>query len=496
MVQRIAADLVARLRVLLDLGLGYLTMERSTPTLSPGELQRLRLATQVHSNLFGVVYVLDEPSAGLHPADTEALLMAFERLRAAGNSLFVVEHDLDVIRHADWIVDVGPGAGEQGGHILYSGPPQGLEQIKLSQTRRYLFGHQTAGRRVPRNPKGWLKLKGVTGNNLNQVDVAFPLGVFTTVTGVSGSGKSSLVSQALVELVAQHLGDPLFGEEEVEGLEAEPLTVTGGKIVGGMQGIKRLVRVDQTPIGRTPRSNLATYTGLFDHVRTLFAETNMARARHYDAGRFSFNVAKGRCPTCKGEGFVCVELLFLPSVYAPCQTCQGTRYNPKTLEIQFRGKNIADVLALTVNGAWEFFAGEQQVRRSIEVLREVGLGYLRLGQPATELSGGEAQRIKLATELQRVQRGATLYVLDEPTTGLHAADVDRLMAQLEALVASGNTVIVVEQDMRVVAGSDWVMDIGPNAGDEGGRVVASGTPAEIAATSASRTAPYLMPFLA
>jgi excinuclease ABC subunit A len=496
-VQRIAADLVARLRVLLDLGLGYLTIERSTPTLSPGELQRLRLATQVHSNLFGVVYVLDEPSAGLHPADTEALLMAFERLRAAGNSLFVVEHDLDVIRHADWIVDVGPGAGEQGGQILYSGPPHGLEQVKPSQTRRYLFGDPIVSRRAPRNPKRWLKLKGITRNNLNQMDVAFPLGVFTTVTGVSGSGKSSLVSQALVELVAQHLGDPpLFGEEEVEGLEAEPMTVTGGKIVSGMQGVKRLVRVDQTPIGRTPRSNLATYTGLFDHVRTLFAETKMARARHYDAGRFSFNVAKGRCPTCKGEGFVCVELLFLPSVYAPCQTCQGTRYNPKTLEIQFRGKNIADVLALTVDDAWEFFAGEQQLRRSIEVLREVGLGYLRLGQPATELSGGEAQRIKLATELQRVQRGATLYVLDEPTTGLHAADVDKLMAQLDALVASGNTVIVVEHDMRVVAGSDWVMDIGPNAGDEGGRVVASGTPAEIAATSASRTAPYLMPFLA
>ncbi len=495
-VQRIAADLVARLRVLLDLGLGYLTMERSTPTLSPGELQRLRLATQVHSNLFGVVYVLDEPSAGLHPADTEALLVAFERLRAAGNSLFVVEHDLDVIRHADWIVDVGPAAGEDGGQILYSGPPQGLEQVKASETRRYLFGHQAANRRAPRTPRGWLKLKSVTRNNLNHVDVAFPLGVFTTVTGVSGSGKSSLVSQALVELVAQHLGDPLLlEEEEVESLEAEPLTVTGGKIVSGMQDIKRLVRVDQTPIGRTPRSNLATYTGLFDHVRALFAATKMARARHYDAGRFSFNVAKGRCPTCKGEGFVCVELLFLPSVYAPCQTCQGTRYNPKTLEIQFRGKNIAEVLALTVDAAWEFFAGEQQLRRSIQVLREVGLGYLRLGQPATELSGGEAQRIKLATELQRVQRGATLYVLDEPTTGLHAADVDKLMAQLDALVAAGNTVIVVEHDMRVVAGSDWVMDIGPNAGDEGGQVVASGTPAEIAATSASRTATYLMPFL-
>jgi excinuclease ABC subunit A len=495
-VRRIVTDLVARLGVLLDLGLGYLTLERSTPTLSPGELQRLRLATQVHSNLFGVVYVLDEPSAGLHPADTEALLLAFERLRAAGNSLFVVEHDLDVIRRADWIVDVGPAAGEHGGHILYSGVPAGLERVEQSQTRRYLFGNQIFRPRTPRPPQGWLRLKGVTRNNLNHLDVAFPLGIFTTVTGVSGSGKSSVVSQALVELVAAQLGDPLASDEqEVEELETPPAEFTGGQIVGGMQSIKRLVRVDQTPIGRTPRSNLATYTGLFDHVRKLFAETKTARARRYDAGRFSFNVAKGRCPTCKGEGFVCVELLFLPSVYAPCQTCHGTRYNAKTLEIRYREKNIADVLSLTVNAAWEFFAGDPPLLRSIEALREVGLGYLRLGQPATELSGGEAQRIKLATELQRVQRGTTLYILDEPTTGLHAADVDRLMGQLDLLVAAGNTVIVVEHDMRVVAASDWVMDIGPGAGEEGGRVVASGTPAEISNASGSRTAPYLRPLL-
>ena len=495
-VRRIAADLVARLGVLLDLGLGYLTLERSTPTLSPGELQRLRLATQVHSNLFGVVYVLDEPSAGLHPADTEALLSAFERLRAAGNSLFVVEHDLDVIRRADWIVDVGPAAGEHGGHILYSGAPAGLQQVEQSQTRRYLFGSQKLLARTQRAPQGWLRLKGVTRNNLDHLDVAFPLGVFTTVTGVSGSGKSSLVSQALVELVATQLGDPLSAaEDEAEGLEAPPVEATGGQIVGGMQSIKRLVRVDQTPIGRTPRSNLATYTGLFDHVRKLFAETKLARGRRYDAGRFSFNVAKGRCPKCKGEGFVCVELLFLPSVYAPCQTCHGTRYNAKTLEIQYRGKSIADVLGLTVDAAWEFFADEPPLLRSIETLRKVGLGYLRLGQPATELSGGEAQRIKLATELQRVQRGATLYILDEPTTGLHAADVDRLMSQLDTLVAAGNTVIVVEHDMRVVAASDWVMDIGPGAGEEGGHVVASGTPAEVSNASASRTAPYLAPLV-
>src|SRR3984885_5813966 len=459
--QRIAEDLVGRLEVLLDLGLGYLTLERSTPTLSPGELQRLRLATQVRSNLFGVVYVLDEPSAGLHPADTEALLVAFERLRSAGNSLFVVEHDLDVIRRADWIVDVGPGAGEHGGRVLYSGPPGGLEQIEVSQTRRYLFGNQRLPSRKPRSPRGWLRLEGVTRNNLNQLDVAFPLGVFTTVTGVSGSGKSSLVGQALVDLVAEQLGQSLEVEEEAEGpeLEAVPLVPTGGRITAGMEAIKRLVRVDQTPIGRTPRSNLATYTGLFDHVRKLFAATKTARARRYDAGRFSFNVAKGRCETCQGEGFVCVELLFLPSVYAPCPTCHGARYNAQTLEVKYRDKSIADVLGLTVDAAWEFFAQEQQLRRSMDVLRQVGLGYLRLGQPATELSGGEAQRIKLATELQRIQRGATLYILDEPTTGLHAADVDELVRRLDLLVTAGNTVIVGEHDIAASAPRNWCMDI-------------------------------------
>ncbi|HEY3568785.1 MAG TPA: excinuclease ABC subunit UvrA [Thermoanaerobaculia bacterium] len=495
--QRIAQDLAARLAVVLDLGLGYLSLERSTPTLSPGELQRLRLATQVRSNLFGVVYVLDEPSAGLHPADTEALLAALAGLKAAGNSLFVVEHELDVIRRADWIVDVGPAAGEQGGHVLYSGPPAGLETVEASQTRRHLFGDHALPRRTPRAPAGWLRLTDVTRNNLDRLDAAFPLGVFTTVTGVSGSGKSSLVSQILVELVGERLGHPLPAEEAEEGEELERAAVvtTGGRITDGMETIKRLVRVDQKPIGRTPRSNLATYTGLFDHVRKLFAGTRAARARHYDAGRFSFNVRKGRCATCEGEGFVMVELLFLPSVYAPCPTCHGARYNAKTLEIKYRGKSIADVLAMTVDEAWDFFPDEPQVCRSLDVLREVGLGYLRLGQPATELSGGEAQRIKLAAELQRMGRGNTLYVLDEPTTGLHPADVERLMRQLDGLVEAGNTVLVVEHDMRVVAGSDWVIDIGPGAGEEGGRVVASGTPAEVARSSESRTAPYLARFL-
>jgi excinuclease ABC subunit A len=490
--QRIAKDLLARIQVLTELGLGYLSLERSTPTLSPGELQRLRLATQVRSNLFGVVYVLDEPSAGLHPADTESLLKALDQLKHSGNSLFVVEHEVDVIQHADWIVDVGPAAGEQGGRVLYSGPLEGLEAVEASQTRRYLFESLATPHRTPRKPRGWLRLKGVSRNNLHGLDVDFPLGVFTSVTGVSGSGKSSLVSQVLVELVAGQLGQQLpTEEEEGEELERTVVLTTGGHIAGGMEGIKRLVRVDQKAIGRTPRSNLATYTGLFDNVRKLFAATPAARARRFDVGRFSFNVPKGRCETCEGEGFVSVELLFLPSVYAPCPTCHGARYNAKTLEIQYRGKNIAEVLGMTVDTAHAFFAEEPPLQRALSVLKEVGLGYLRLGQPATELSGGEAQRIKLATELQRVQRGNTLYVLDEPTTGLHPADVDKLMAQLDGLVEAGNTVILVEHDMRVIAASDWVIDMGPGAGEEGGRIVAAGTPAQVAASPRSRTAPFL-----
>ena len=491
--ERIARETIDRISVLLDLGLGYLSLERSTPTLSPGELQRLRLATQVHSNLFGVVYVLDEPSAGLHPADTEALLGALDRLRASGNSLFVVEHDLDVVRRADWIVDVGPAAGEHGGQILYSGPLEGLRAIEISETRKHLFEESAPAKRTTRKANVSLELTGITRNNLSGLDVAFPLGVLTTVTGVSGSGKSSLVSQALVELVSASLGL----KEEVDE-EDEPSTKTSGRIARGLDRIKRLVRVDQKPIGRTPRSNLATYTGLFDHVRKLFAATPAARARKYDAGRFSFNVAKGRCENCEGEGFVCVELLFMPSVYAPCPICHGARYNPKTLEIRYREKNVAEVLALTVDDAHEFFLEEAPIARVLDVLRQVGLGYLRLGQPATELSGGEAQRIKLATELavssRSMQRAATLYVLDEPTTGLHPSDVERLIAQLDALVEAGNTVVLVEHDMRVIAASDHVIEIGPGAGDEGGRIVATGTPTAVAARD-TRTAPYLLRFL-
>lgn len=517
--QRLAGELLQRIRALTDLGLGYLTLDRSTPTLSSGELQRLRLATQLLSQLFGVIYVLDEPSAGLHPADGDALFEALQTLKAAGNSLFVVEHDTRMMRRADWLVDVGPAAGEQGGRIVYSGPPAGLANIAESQTRPYLFDEPSAPNasrassatttspapapkrpsqtaRAPRTARDWLKLEKVSRNNLRDIDVAFPLGCFTAVTGVSGSGKSTLVSQVLPELVAAHLGLPALAADDDD--ERDPLLAdhtetsqTQGHIVAGIDRIKRLVRVDQKPIGRTPRSNLATYTGLFDHVRKLFAATPLARRRHYDAGRFSFNVAKGRCPACEGEGWVSVELLFMPSVYAPCSTCGGKRYNDDTLAVRWHDANIADVLAMTVDTACAFFADEPQPLRVLSLLQSIGLGYLRLGQPATELSGGEAQRIKLATELQRTQRGDTLYILDEPTTGLHPVDIDRLLTHLQGLVDAGNTVVVVEHDMRVAAQSDWLIDIGPGAGDNGGRIVACGTPNEVAKSKQSRTAPYL-----
>ena len=498
-IHRITRDLATRLDVLLDLGLGYLSLDRSTPTLSPGELQRLRLATQVHSNLFGVVYVLDEPSAGLHPADTEALLRALRRLKDSGNSLFVVENELDVVRAADWIVDVGPGPGDQGGLVLYSGPPEGLRQVAISRTGQHLFRDAPVDRQPPRTPAGWLKLRGITRNNLKGLDVDIPLGVLASVTGVSGSGKSTLVSQFLVEAVAERLGHALPAGEEGDtpgdALHDAPVATMAGEIVNepgdGFDRIARLVVVDQKPIGRPPRSNLATYTGLFDHVRRLFAASPQAKARRYDAGRFSFNVAKGRCPKCEGEGFVFVELLFLPSVYAPCPACHGARYNEKTLEIKLGNQSIADVLNMTVEAAHDFFHGEAALSHSLETLRNVGLGYLRLGQPATELSGGEAQRIKLATELQRSQRGRTLYILDEPTTGLHPVDVERLVLQLQSLVAAGNSVVVVEHDMGVVAGSDWVIDIGPGAGEDGGRVVAAGVPEAIARAAESVTGRHL-----
>ncbi|MER0242624.1 excinuclease ABC subunit UvrA [Streptomyces sp. HSW2009] len=510
----LSRDLVARIEVLTELGLGYLSMDRPTPTLSAGELQRLRLATQLRSGLFGVVYVLDEPSAGLHPADGAALLTVLDRLKAAGNSLFVVEHHLDVVRRADWVVDVGPRAGEHGGQVLYSGPVAGLADVPASATRDYLF--PTAPRvpaRTPRQPARWLTLRGVRRHNLRDLDVELPLGVFTAVTGVSGSGKSTLITQVLAEVLADHLGaagdDPdapdgersagagagagadasadTSGDGRTTGRDGAPLPAT----VDGLAAVDRLVRVDQRPIGRTPRSNLATYTGLFDAVRKVFAGTDEARARGYRAGRFSFNVAGGRCETCQGEGFVAVELLFLPGTYAPCSDCHGARYNPQTLEITYRGATIADVLELTVDAAADFLADVPAARRGLRALREVGLGYLRLGQPATELSGGEAQRIKLATELQRAHRGHTVYLLDEPTTGLHPADTDLLLRQLHGLVDAGNSVFVVEHDMAVVAGADWVLDLGPYGGDRGGEIVAAGPPETVAAAPNSITARYL-----
>jgi excinuclease ABC subunit A len=459
----IASDLLARIEVLVGLGLDYLGLSRATPTLSPGEMQRLRIATQLRSGLFGVIYVLDEPSAGLHPADAEPLITVLEQLKSSGNSVFVVEHNMDVVRQADWVVDVGPGAGSNGGCVLYSGPVGGLAEVDESVTRPFLFA--SAGdepeRRPARDPQRWLGLRAVSRHNIQNLDVDIPLGVLTAVTGVSGSGKSSLVGGVLAE---QALAD---------------------------DAVDRVVQVDQKPIGRTPRSNLATYTGLFDAVRTTFAASDDARERGYDAGRFSFNVDGGRCPTCLGEGFVSVELLFLPGSYAPCPECGGSRYNAETLEVRYRDASIADVLAMTVNEAAGFLADVTVAARSLDTLRKVGLGYLRLGQPATELSGGEAQRIKLATELQRARRGHTLYVLDEPTTGLHPADVRLLVAQLNSLVDADNTVVLVEHDMSVVADADWVIDMGPAGGDKGGRVVAAGTPATVAASAESRTAPYL-----
>ncbi|MGW1913461.1 ATP-binding cassette domain-containing protein [Streptomyces sp. NPDC002076] len=450
-------DLKSRIAPVVELGLGYLSLDRSTPTLSAGELQRLRLATQLRSGLFGVVYVLDEPSAGLHPADTEALLTVLDRLKAAGNSVFVVEHHLEVVRGADWLVDVGPGAGEHGGRVLYSGPPAELACVAESATAVFLFDESPGPAREVRSPRGWLTVGPVTRHNLRAVTAEFPLGAFTAVTGVSGSGKSTLI----------------------------------GELTDELQGVDRLVRVDQKPIGRTPRSNLATYTGLFDVVRKVFAGTEEARARGYVVGRFSFNVSGGRCETCQGEGFVSVELLFLPSTYAPCPDCEGARYNPETLQVTYRERNIAEVLDLTVEAAAEFFADIPAAARSLGTLLDVGLGYLRLGQPATELSGGEAQRIKLASELQRGRRGHTLYLLDEPTTGLHPADVEVLMDRLHGLVDAGHTVVVVEHDMTVVAGADWVIDLGPGGGDRGGRIVASGPPERVAQAAGSATAPYL-----
>jgi len=496
--QRLASELLDRLAPIIDLGLGYLSLDRTTSTLSSGELQRMRLATQVLSRLFGVVFVLDEPSAGLHPADTEALLRILKNLRDSGNTVFFVEHSLDVIREADWIVDIGPGAGAAGGSVVYSGAVDGLQNAKHSVTRRYLFAtadSAAAAVRERRVGDAHITLRDVRRNNLSDVSLRFPLGAFTAITGVSGSGKSTLINHGIPDLLRADLSS-LTEDSEPDPVAEDPLvsavpTTTTGRATGPADRVRRVVQVTQKPIGRTPRSNVATYTGVFDLIRNRFAATPEARRRRYGASRFSFNLPSGRCPVCKGEGTIEIELLFLPTVHAPCAACAGSRYNEETLEIVLGGKTISDVLALSVSSARDFFDDDLNVVQHLDALVDVGLGYISLGQSATELSGGEAQRVKLASELRRAQRGDTLYLLDEPTSGLHPADADRLMGHLQHLVDGGNTVVVVEHDMRVVADVDWVIDLGPGAGDAGGRVVAEGTPEEVAESSTSITAPFL-----
>ncbi|NHI17072.1 excinuclease ABC subunit UvrA [Microbacterium sp. CBS5P-1] len=499
----LATELAQRLEPVLALGLGYLGLDRETPTLSAGELQRMRLATQVLSKLFGVVFVLDEPSAGLHPSDAEALGAILTGLRDAGNSVLIVEHAPRVIQRADWIVDMGPAAGAEGGEVVYSGPVAGIRDAAASATAPYLDPDPRARPDAPgRRPiDQTLRLEGVTRHNLAGLDVEVPLGALVAVTGVSGSGKTTLASDALPALAGRAIGadasDPTpSGDDDTGadegGLSLEPRAPeTRGAAHAPPGAFSRIVRVDQRPIGRTSRSNVATYTGAFDRIRALFARTPVARERRFGASRFSFNTPAGRCPTCRGEGSVEVELLFLPTVSAPCSACGGARYNPETLAVTRDGRSIADVLALRVHEARAAFADDAIVTRHLDALIEVGLGYLALGQAAPTLSGGEAQRVKLAAELQRAERGDTLYVLDEPTSGLHPADADRLVGHLQSLVNAGNSVVVVEHNMRVVAEADWVIELGPGAGEGGGSVVAAGTPEHVAERDDVPSARYL-----
>ncbi len=484
---RLTRDIVGRLDQLEALGLGHLSLGRRTTMLSSGELQRIRLATQMISKLFGVLYVLDEPSAGLHPEDVAALMPPLRSLLAAGNSLLIVEHNLDVIAEADWVVEVGPGPGRQGGNVVYNGEPAGLKHIATSATARYLFNEQRPPLREHRAPDAWLSLKNVACNNLNALDVDFPLASMTVITGVSGSGKSTLLTRVIPGLLSQIDNSDVDEEQDDEALKQS----VRGEVAAGGEALKRLVRIDQRPIGRTPRSNLATYTGFFDTVRKLFADTPEAKKRGFDAGRFSFNLPEGRCPVCEGQGIISIELLFMPEASAPCTACGGKRYNDETLAVKWQHLSIADILALTVDDAVAVFHHNEPIQRSLSALTALGLGYLTLGQPATELSGGECQRIKLARELQRVQRGNGLYLLDEPSSGLHPADMDKLVLVLDQLIQRGNTVIMAEHDMRIAAEADWVIDLGPGSGDNGGQVVAAGSPAQVSASANSRTAPYL-----
>ena len=482
----ILAEIRARLTFLLDIGLDYLSLDRSAPTLAGGEAQRIRLATQIGSGLAGVLYVLDEPSIGLHQRDNHRLLETLIRLRDLGNTLIVVEHDEDTIRAADWVVDIGPGAGEHGGEVVVSGPVSDLLASKESLTGAYLTGRQQiplpAARRK-RSKSREVVVKGASEHNLKNVDAVFPLGCFIAVTGVSGSGKLTLVNDILYHALAREL----HGARTVPGRHVR---------VTGMGLLDKVVHVDQGPIGRTPRSNPATYTGVFDHVRKLFAATTEARVRGYLPGRFSFNVKGGRCEACSGDGTIKIEMQFLPDVYVPCEVCHGARYNTDTLAVHYKGKTIADVLDMPIEEAAGFFAAIPAIHRHLATLADVGLGYVRLGQPAPTLSGGEAQRVKLASELQRRSTGRTIYVLDEPTTGLHFEDIRKLLAVLGRLVDGGNTVIVIEHNLDVIKTADHVIDLGPDGGSRGGHIIATGTPEHIANIQASHTGQYLAPLLA
>ena len=480
---QILKEIKARIRFLMDVGLDYLTLARATGTLSGGEAQRIRLATQIGSGLVGVAYILDEPSIGLHQRDNDKLLATLKHLRDLGNSLIVVEHDEDTMLAADYIVDIGPGAGEHGGQVVAVGNAQEIMKNPNSVTGAYLSGKI----RIPvpterKKPTGYLKVVGAQENNLKNIDVKFPLGVMTCVTGVSGSGKSSLVNQILYKRLARDLN--------------RARTIPGKhKRIEGLEQVDKVINIDQSPIGRTPRSNPATYTGVFDLIRDLFAGTPDAKARGYKKGRFSFNVKGGRCEACAGDGILKIEMHFLPDVYVPCEVCGGKRYNRETLEVRYKGKNIYDVLNMTVEEAVDFFENVPSIRRKMETLRDVGLSYIRLGQPSTELSGGEAQRIKLATELSKRSTGKTVYILDEPTTGLHFADVHKLTEILRRLSGDGNTVIVIEHNLDVIKTADYIIDIGPEGGDRGGTVVASGTPEEIAKNPDSYTGKYIASIL-
>ena len=483
--EQVLKEIDARLQFLLDVGLDYLTLSRSAGTLSGGEAQRIRLATQIGSGLVGVLYVLDEPSIGLHQRDNRRLIETLTKLRDMGNTLIVVEHDEDTMREADWIVDVGPGAGEHGGEIVHSGSFEELLKNTKSITGDYMASRRSievpASRR-PVDKKRQLTVRGARENNLKNVTVSFPLGVFTAVTGVSGSGKSTLVNDILYTSLANKLN----GAKQVPGRH---------KSIDGLEHLDKVIHVDQSPIGRTPRSNPATYTGVFDHIRKLFAETSEAKMRGYTPGRFSFNVKGGRCEDCSGDGTLKIEMNFLPDVYVPCETCHGKRYNRETLEVHYKGKTIADVLEMPVEEAAEFFAAFTPIARHLNTLVDVGLGYIRLGQPATTLSGGEAQRVKLATELQKRSNGRSIYVLDEPTTGLHFEDIRKLLAVLQSLVDKGNSVITIEHNLDVVKCADWIIDMGPEGGSGGGTVIAEGTPEQVAQVKGSHTGAFLAEIL-